>query len=270
MDLRKLKIKPNWSKTKEQIWEERFAYLADEHIAPAAASMKVPFLRKPIYRYAAAAVIAVVLLFSSMAFLYEKEIVAFKGEHTTCLLPDGSAVQLNADSRLSYKPYWWKMTREVRLNGEGYFEVTHGSTFRVHTPTSTVTVLGTSFNVYAREDNYLNVTCLTGKIQVKQDGQTVLLMPNMQAQFKENALTSQRVDNGSQAIGWTRNRFVFLATPLKTVIEEIERQYNIEVVTTSKLDYLYTGNFSKVKSPEEVLEIVGRPFGIEFKVKKVE
>lgn len=269
MDTENIEIKPNWSKTKEQIWEERFAGLYEES-SLTAGSNNVSLRRKQLWLYVTAAFVAIALLLSSSAYLYEKEIIIPKGEHSTHMLPDGSTVQLNADSHLSYKPYWWKISREVRLNGEGYFEVIHGSTFQVQTNTSTVTVLGTSFNIYAREDNYLNVTCLTGKVQVKKDNQTVVLTSNMQAQYQNNVLATGNVDNGSHVIGWTRNHFVFLATPLKAVIEEIERQYNIEVVTTSKLDYLYTGNFSKAKSPEEVLQIIGKPFGIEFKVKRVE
>ena len=269
MNTRNMKIKPNWPKTKEQIWDEHFAEL-DEHAPLTSGSSNVSLRRKQLWLYAAAAFIAIALLLPSIAYLNEKEVITPKGEHCTYTLPDGSTVQLNADSRLSYKPYWWKISREVMLNGEGYFEVMHGSTFQVHTAISTVTVLGTSFNVHARENNYLNVTCLTGKVQVKKDNQTVVLTPNMQAQYQNNVLAAGNIDNGSNAIGWTRNHFVFLATPLKAVIEEIERQYNIEVVTTSKLDYLYTGNFSKTKSPEEVLQIIGKPFGIEFKVKRIE
>lgn len=269
MDTRNMKIKPDWSKTKEQIWEEHFTAL-DECSPSAVISTNASFHRKQIWLYAVAAFIAIIFLLPTIAYLYKTEATTFKGEHTTCLLPDGSTVQLNADSRLSYKPYWWRISREVGLNGEGYFEVTPGSTFQVNTGASTVAVLGTTFNVYAREDDYLNVTCLTGKVQVKKDNQSVVLTSDMQAQYQNNILSAENVDNGSHAIGWTRNHFVFLATPLKAVVEEIERQYNIEVVTTSKLDYLYTGNFSKAKSPEEVLKIIGKPFGIEFKVKRVE
>lgn len=269
MDTRNMKIKPEWSKTKEQVWEERFAEL-DNQSSSTVTKTHVSFHRKRLWLYAAAAFIALALLLPSTAYLYKIEMVTPKGEHTTYILPDGSTVRMNAESRLSYKPYWWEISREVKLTGEGYFEVVPGSTFQVSTGTSTITVLGTSFNVYARKDSFLNVTCLTGKVRVQRDNQTVVLTPNMQAKYRNNVLSAENVSNSSNAIEWTRNHFVFLATPLDEVIEEIERQYNIEVVSMSKLDYLYTGNFSKTKSPEEVLTIIGKPFGIEFKVKRVE
>jgi ferric-dicitrate binding protein FerR (iron transport regulator) len=69
-----------------------------------------------------------------------------------------------------------------------------------------------------------------------------------------------------QSVGWTQNKFSFIGVPLADVVKEVERQYDIHVSTTSELDYLYTGNFSKEKQPEEVLEIIGKPFGITFKI----
>jgi len=51
-------------------------------------------------------------------------------------------------------------------------------------------------------------------------------------------------------------------------VKEIERQYDIRIVTSSNLDYFYTGNFSKSTDPEEILQIIGKPFGITFSIKK--
>ena len=78
--------------------------------------------------------------------------------------------------------------------------------------------------------------------------------------------TNNLVD-ASQIICWTEHEFVFLSTPLNQVIEEIERQYNIDILVPENMDYSYTGNFSKLEDPGQVLEIVGKPFGIKFKIK---
>ncbi|MFV0345346.1 MAG: FecR domain-containing protein, partial [Bacteroidales bacterium] len=72
----------------------------------------------------------------------------------------------------------------------------------------------------------------------------------------------------SQAVAWTRGQFSFVGVSLSDVVKEVERQYDIKVSTDSKLDYLYTGNFSKDKSPKDVLEIIGKPFGISFEIEK--
>lgn len=256
-----IKIKPAWSKSKEQIWEEQFAGLEDKKTV-------LRLHKKTIWRYVAAAAIAILFILPLTAYLYNEEVVVPKGEHQLVILPDGSKVDINADSRLSYKPYWWRFVRDVELVGEAYFEVVPGSTFAVNAGGTRVTVLGTSFNVYSRSKEYQHVTCLTGKVQVAKAKEHAILTANMRAEINKNTLKVDKMADASPFIGWTRDHFIFLSVPLNEVIKEVERQYNIKVVATSKLDYLYTGNFSKAKTPEEVLEIIGKPFGVEFKIER--
>lgn len=259
MDSNNIKVTPKWSKTKEQIWAERFEHLADK-------PKVVPLYRQQWFAYAAAAIIIVMLALPTTAFLYTTDIVVPRGEHLTAVLPDGSKVELNADSRLSYKPYWWRVEREVTMSGEGYFEVAKGSRFTISTSKGSVAVLGTSFNVLARENNF-SVVCLTGKVEVVSGRASTTLTPDMQATLQGNKLTASTLENPEQSIGWTQGKFYFEAAPLQDVIREIERQYNIKVGTPDRLDYLYTGNFSRDKDPHEVLRIIGTPFGIELTVK---
>ena len=70
---------------------------------------------------------------------------------TVVSLPDGSQVFLNKMARLSYDDDFGGATRAVRLEGEGYFEVTHNPTtpFLIHTGETEVRVVGTTFNVRA-------------------------------------------------------------------------------------------------------------------------
>lgn len=257
-----IKIKPDWSKSKEDIWSDKFAGLEDETPAPI-----IKLSSRRIWQYAAAAVVAIALLVPSVSYIYTDSVTAPKGEHLAVTLPDGSTVQLNADSRISYKPLWWKISREVKLDGEAYFEVAKGRTFAVVSGDVTVQVLGTSFNVFARGERY-NVTCLTGRVSVSKLSQSVVLTPGMQAVFTDRKLTAIETAYIQDAVSWTENRFVFSGVPLPDVVAEIERQYNIEVLATGmKPDYLYSGNFSKTDDPVQVLQIVGRPFGVEFKIK---
>lgn len=81
-------------------------------------------------------------------------------------LPDGSIVWLNADSKLSYSESFSRKNRNVRLEGEGYFEVAHGEhPFVVRTDSTQIKVLGTKFNVKNYDDeNYIRVSLLEGSI----------------------------------------------------------------------------------------------------------
>ena len=255
-----IKITPRWSKNKEDIWNEVFDELDDtpQHL------QLTP--RKRTMWYYAAAVAAILILLPGISFFYTQTKVVQRGEQLAVLLPDGSRVDLNAESQLSYKPLWWYVSREVKLKGEGYFEVEKGSTFRVHSGAYTVSVLGTSFNIFSRANKF-NVTCLTGKVNVSDRSGSVILTPNMQATLQDGKLKAKEVEDARLSVNWKNGLFLFNGVPLKDVVEEIERQYNIEVVPVANLNYLYSGNFTRDKKPEEVLKIIGSPFGIDFKIK---
>ena len=174
---------------------------------------------------------------------------------------------LATSCEIKYKPFRWFVSREVTLKGEACFEVTQGKRFTVKSDQNQVRVLGTSFNVFARAEKY-SVTCLTGKVEVMTNLENIILTPNMQATWRNGVMQVVEIADVAQSIGWTQNKFIFIGVPLTEVVKEIERQYGIRVTTSSNLDHLYTGNFSKSNAPEEILQIIGKPFGITFNIHK--
>ena len=256
MELEHIRIKPVWPKSKEETWDELFEHL-DERIVT-----KRLFSRVPFWAYAAA---VVVVLFLTGAF-YTKTERTERGQHAVVQLPDRSTVTLNAESRLSYKPCIWLIARKVRLEGEAFFEVKQGSRFSVQSGHNQVNVLGTAFNVYTRIGTY-RVTCLSGQVEVHAGGEFAVLNPHMQAVFNEQQLSLTDDVSPAAATGWIQGMFVFEETPLKEVIAEVERQYNIQVASDYDPNHFYTGNFSKTDKAEELLEIIGKPFGITFSIK---
>ena len=261
MNTDKIKIEPRWEKSKDKIWNETFADLTEE-----TTTQGIEPKRKSLRFYVAASVAAIIILLPSIAFFYTKNEVVGRGSHLAVVLPDGSTVDLNAESKITYKPLWWHISRDVELKGEAYFEVKKGSTFDVRSGEYTVSVLGTSFNIFSRDGKY-NVTCLTGKVNVSDKLESVILTPNMQALWDNGKLTSKDIDDAKESINWKQGKFIFVGVPLPDVIQEIERQYDIEVLPNSIPDYSYSGNFTKTNDPNDVLKIVGTPFGIEFKIK---
>lgn len=255
------KITPKWSKSKDEIWATVFEELEDTTKV-----VKIAPPKRPVWFYAVASIAAIAIILPSIAFFYTKSEIAEMGMHRAVVLPDGSKVDLNADSEISYKPLWWFISRDVELRGEAYFKVEKGSKFNVQVDGYTVSVLGTSFNVFSRNGNF-NVTCLTGKVNVSDQSESVILTPNMQASRNGGKLIATNIDDAQKSIEWKQGKFVFVAAPLKQVIQEIERQYNIEVLPSSIPNYSYSGYFTKTTDPNDVLKIVGTPFGIEFKIK---
>lgn len=257
-----IKITPEWKKNKDRIWAEKFAGL-DESPGP----QTIPLSRNRFFLYTAAAVITILIALPSIAFFHTKSIETPNGERIVALLPDGSEVTLNAGTSITYKPYWWRLDREVKMEGEAYFKVTKGSKFSVESPNGTVAVLGTSFNIFDRAEQY-RVTCLTGKVSVASRNRTTTLHPGMSAYAEGNDLSTAANKDPYDKIGWIHGNFSFISEPLKNVITEIERQYDIRIEIPQNIDYLYTGNFSRDVSPEEALNIIGKPFGITLSIEK--
>ena len=100
------------------------------------------------------------------------------------------------------------------------------------------------------------------------NGEQIILSPNMQITVRSGKSEVMEIADATQSIGWTQNKFIFVGVPLKDVVQEIERQYNIRVITSSNLDHLYTGNFAKPNDPEEALQIIGGAFSITFDIKR--
>ncbi|WP_085536650.1 FecR family protein [Massilibacteroides vaginae] len=258
MKIDDIQIDPQWDKSSEDIWLEKFSTLKKG---------KKKGRKLKLFSYYSAASVILFAVLTSFAYFYSTNEISDRGVHKTVILPDGSKVEMNAESKLAYKPLWWYISRDIELSGEAYFEVEKGSRFSVYSNNNSVHVLGTSFNIFSRTDKY-NVTCLAGKVEVISNQEKTILTPNMEAVLNKGKLNVSQISKSEQVIGWRENKFCFIGVPLPDVIEEIERQYDIHVTTTSKLNYLYSGNFSKEKDAQEILDIIGEPFGITFNIKK--
>jgi ferric-dicitrate binding protein FerR (iron transport regulator) len=265
MEMDNLRIRPAWTKSKEEIWDEGFARLDEDCGTQMTRIGRIDTDKIRRWRvwvaYAAAVVFAVCLTGS----LYTVTEETARGEHAVVQLPDHSTVTLNAESKLSYKPFVWFVSRKALLEGEACFEVKSGSRFSVQSDHNRVNVLGTIFNVYTRPGMY-RVACLTGQVEVQAEGETIVLNPNMQIAFREQQFMLHSNIASSAVTGWIQGKFDFDNTPLAEVIAEVERQYDIEITPDYDPNLLYSGNFSKTVHPEETLEIIGKPFGITFKI----
>ena len=200
--------------------------------------------RRNIFRliaYAAAACLAI--LFASKLLLDNNEnIYAGPAERIAHVLPDESKIQLNADSKIRYNKKAWASERTLSLVGEAYFEVEKGQKFIVKTKSGDVTVLGTSFNVYNREDGF-RVQCTSGKVQVTSGDAKVILTPDSGTSLINGQLYKEELKQGKD-IDWLNKIYRFDAIPLKVVFESVQRQFDVKVTMTEEISKrLYTGTF---------------------------
>lgn len=183
--------------------------------------------------YAAAAAIAGLLFF----VFYDPglDIETNYAEVKKHTLPDGSIVALNAASKIKYDPDTWETNRKVKLEGEAFFEVEKGARFVVETPTGQVEVLGTSFNVYARETD-LEVECFTGKVAVQTNtANKRTLTPGYATRSQSSTVLSDTfsIDTQEKA-GWRNGKIDLDDVTLRRALEEIERQFDCTIETLVK------------------------------------
>jgi len=165
------------------------------------------------------------------------------GEQRTISLPDGSEVVLNAKSVINFTEKDWETNRSIQLVGEAFFKVIKGSTFSVQTSNGQVNVLGTQFNV-KHTDAFFEVVCYEGKVSVTNNKKEYLLNPG-NAIRKINGTDPEKYTSEKLFPSWVNGESSFVSVPLKYVILELEKQYNIDI-DAHKIDdsIIFTGSFS--------------------------
>ena len=185
-------------------------------------------------------------------------------EHLEGKLPDGSTVFLNAESEMCYPVKKWSDERYVKLKGEAYFKVKKGKQFTVRTEQGLVKVVGTTFNVYARNDE-LEVQCSDGKVQVSNEDETqkVLLKSGETVRVVKGRM--QKREGLARHPTWYKGESYFRAAPLEKVFDEMERQYGVLVLADSIEGRTYSGKFVH-KDLRKALKMVCEPMKLEYSV----
>jgi transmembrane sensor len=191
---------------------------------------------KPSSIWQRAAAIAALLIvgFSYVLFFASTETHFQANESRLAfVLKDQSRIQLNRFSRLSYSET--DELRNVKLDGEAFFEVAHdGRPFIVETKGSKVEVLGTKFTVH-EENGVTTVAVREGKVRLTNvaNETSVLLTRGMFANSSNRIAQSDSL-LFSDLTAWLRNRIVFREQRLETVVQELEKQFQISIEVKSE------------------------------------
>lgn len=153
------------------------------------------------------------------------------GETYQILLPDGSKVWLNSASSLSFDSNIGRENyRNVKLKGEGYFEIAKSpKPFIVETESQKVEVLGTHFNIdaYGEKHGLIKTTLAEGKVKVASKMGEKILSPGQQAVNNNGQLTMRKEDLEA-VLAWKNGFFKFDGT-LADVMQSISRWYNVDI-----------------------------------------
>ena len=185
------------------------------------------------------------------------------GQCVNVTLPDGSNIWLNAQTTIQYPVSFNKENRQVKLDGEAYFDVAKDSKrpFIVNTKECSVEVLGTKFNIdaYSSRDKFETVL-MEGSVKVSMlddPTQAVSLKPNNKVYRSNGKLLTQKVSN-YERYRWKEGLICFVDEPFKVVMEDFEKFYGLTIVVNNQkvTQYLYTGKFKQTDGVDYALSLL--------------
>lgn len=193
-----------------------------------------------------------------------------KGGEFNIVLSDGTRVWLNAGSQLTFPEVFVGNVRQVRLQGEAYFEVAklQAKPFIVKTSQMDIKVLGTHFNVKAfPEDRRTTTTLAEGAVELYAGGYSVALKPDQQGEYEAGSqgVIVREVDAGDY-MAWKNGKFVFRRERLESILEVIARWYNIEVFYQNQevRDILFSGKMDRYGHVRELLDMIEKTEKVKF------
>jgi transmembrane sensor len=163
-----------------------------------------------------------------------------RGETEEVNLTENIYIQLNTESELrvlteSYLDLPSSAKRLVYLKGEGYFDIKSADEgFEVVTDAGVIGVIGTSFNILARND-HVEVTVESGVVSLRgfpdDDIRDEVRIPSghMSRKYRNLPALKPLPVEVSKYISWREGRFVFDQTPLSDVIQNLQRAYNVRI-----------------------------------------
>lgn len=166
-----------------------------------------------------------------------------ENQRKSITLADGSRIQMNAQSTLSFPERFTGDTREIALTGEAYFEVAKDPSrpFIITTADVTTTVVGTAFNIHAYAQEDIDVTVTEGKVKVahlvtnvRGGKEQLILQPGEQALFsmQDSSLSKQKVDVAYYT-NWQLAEFNFDLIPFNQVLQVLARAYHTKIDVTT-------------------------------------
>jgi len=189
--------------------------------------------RLPVTVWAAAMIAILVMAFGWFFLISEKNPeslnIATTNNTTEQILPDGTKVFLNYNSKLTYPEQFNGDLRTVSLQGEAFFDVKPDAShpFVIQANGTEIRVLGTSFNVKAYSEAPVRVDVATGKVRVSKDAHRVELVKGQSAEVLKDSIRSLQAN--MNLMGYRTQVYEFNAADLQDVVSSIRDGYHVDV-----------------------------------------
>lgn len=198
-------------------------------------------------------------------------IVVPKAAEYSVKLSDGTFVYLNSESKLKYPVNFIGDYRVVELEGEGYFKVKKNKKqpFIVKVGKAKISVLGTTFNINAYEENEdIKTTLVEGCVKVDYNNQDIILKPNEQAICENENIRCLKVDV-TKYNSWVNGVFNFEDSRLEDIMTQIERWYDVNVffIDQDLRDKLFSGVIQKYRPIKEILKMIEKTDNLKIRIR---
>jgi transmembrane sensor len=197
---------------------------------------------------------------------------ADKGDKANVVLPDGSKLDINSSTKLTYYSDYNKKDRNVTLDGEAYFDVRHDTSkpFTVRCDDISITVLGTTFGIKDYSyDRYISVVLKTGKISLRTPTETIIMHPNERVVYNKVTKTAEAYEvDASEYVNWMHNRLRFDNETLGNIAKVISNTHNVDIVFADNnlKNMRFTGTLSN-KSIDTVLNMIVQTSPVRYRYK---
>lgn len=223
-------------KVQEQLLEPGLNLTRTKKIRGKRAFQWLEFFRLPRYVYAFAAllIIAVIsyLIIDPFAMTV---IIVDRGEQLERILPDGSRVKFNSESKLTYGKGFNDSHRQVVLvYGEAFWDVQKGKLpFTITAGDANIRVVGTQFNVKSRNEK-IEVAVSEGVVEVATGSSAITLNKGQATAFHVGEPPSPPQQAQAEYPAWTQGKLAFYQETLKNVLEELERRFDVIIELRDK------------------------------------
>ena len=184
-------------------------------------------------------------------------------------LNDGSIITLNRKSGLTLSNNYNKKERRMRLEGEGYFEVSPNKTkpFIVEVDQITVQAIGTAFNIDHKNPDLIHIMVTEGIVKIGGADHSMQLMAGEQATYTLSTKTLQKQTQPMHpnALAYKSKVFNFDTSPLSEVIRTMNVAYNIHVSLEPKTleRCVLTARYNNLDY-HRVLELIAASFSFDI------
>ena len=224
--------------------------------------------RALFYRVAASVItlIAVgIYFYRSTAPVHAVEVVAVdKGVGD--VLPDGSDVFLNKQTKLTYQYDKRKKRRVVRLDGEAYFHVKHDEKreFLIDAAGVYVRDIGTTFTVKAYpESNTIEVVVKEGEVEFfAEEGHGIRLTASSKGVYNRTTKLFKTEQPESNALSFKTKHFTFSNQNLGGIVRDINAVYDKKLIIGNNLMNCYLTVTFDNEDIDEIADVIAETLGL--------